>query len=608
MKPSYISMPIPCLCSSHSAGEDAESYNNKNKQETILVTVRKFKFPLDQATLPIICVLLLIASKENAVTTHFTFENAATAMIGKEIKPWAVLGILFGLCYLCITLDLTGILKGLAKKTADSSDSYQTRLFLYIFLFAAILTIITNNDISIICLTPLVCSTANAGNIDATPFVFMVLFTSNTFSMLLITGNPANLIVTEAANLQYLTYLKYMIVPTIITGTLLYGELYLMFKKKLRKRFQTKLDVKSWKQLIKLPKYAMFCACRLFLACIGIPIVDIIKQKHHDLLNKYPLDMFIVLGIAVPSVIIDLLAFDIRILAQFPAMDYKNDYDESLLENYKKYNQLRQQQQPQSNLIAIDERTEDVQDAIELSGIASVNTLHSTTEKDIVNVDIHNTLNTVNTVTTRITHDTFQTYDSNALLYDKLNLKIETFALDALLELPWKLIPFVFGLFIIVGFMDEIGLVAGFADMLIKISNGNEWIAMFVVGLISTTLCQLVNNQPMTVLLSAVLTNVSHQYKKDDQPEWLEGAYFALAIGANLGGNATPIASLGTTTFLLIHEDEKTHHLHTHKKSGSDVARYFSEMEYSYAIHRIFKTWYSCYTDFSRSVYTCCCD
>eukprot|EP00483_Globobulimina_turgida_P010502 UN10523 len=93
--------------------------------------------------------------------------------------------------------------------------------------------------------------------------------------------------------------------------------------------------------------------------------------------------------------------------------------------------------------------------------------------------------------------------------------------------------------------MDEIGLVDCFADMLINISGSkNKWIAMFVVGLISTTLCQLVNNQPMTVLLSTVLTKVSKKYDDKHQPTWLTGAYFALAIGANLGGNSTPIASL----------------------------------------------------------------
>ena len=66
----------------------------------------------------------------------------------------------------------------------------------------------------------------------------MVLFVSNTFSMLLVTGNPANLIVEESSGLTYVTYLKYMALPTIITGLALYGEIYFMFRKGLRKQFK----------------------------------------------------------------------------------------------------------------------------------------------------------------------------------------------------------------------------------------------------------------------------------------------------------------------------------------------------------------------------------
>ncbi len=55
----------------------------------------------------------------------------------------------------------------------------------------------------------------------------MVLFASNTFSMLLVTGNPANLMVQQAAKLNYVTYLKYMAVPTIFTGIMLFVEIYI---------------------------------------------------------------------------------------------------------------------------------------------------------------------------------------------------------------------------------------------------------------------------------------------------------------------------------------------------------------------------------------------
>merc|ERR1712244_19441 len=74
--------------------------------------------------------------------------------------------------------------------------------------------------------------------------------------------------------------------------------------------------------------------------------------------------------------------------------------------------------------------------------------------------------------------------------------------------------------------------------------NESVWLPMFLVGASATFLCQIVNNQPMTVLMATVLERVSSLYEKGEDLKWLNGAYFALAIGANLGGNSTPIASL----------------------------------------------------------------
>ena len=74
------------------------------------------------------------------------------------------------------------------------------------------------------------------------------------------------------------------------------------------------------------------------------------------------------------------------------------------------------------------------------------------------------------------------------------------------MHLPWKLIPFLFSLFVIMGWFDNIGMVDFIANSLIQIES--EWTAAFVVGLGSTALAQFINNQPMTVLVASVLSKV----------------------------------------------------------------------------------------------------
>merc|ERR1711933_442133 len=221
------------------------------------------------------------------------------------------------------------------------------------------------------------------------------------------------------------------------------------------------------------------------------------------------------------------MAFDIRRLAGFDSSSVMSaEHKEPLMKN----NAMSTLKEDES-LKAYDFTDEN---GIELTATADID-LSTNGIKDLND-----------TMDTRFTHETFQTYDSNQLLFDKLKLKIETFAVDALWELPWKLIPFVFGLFIIVGFMDSIGFVDFLANALIQIAesqNDSIWIPMFLVGTIATVLCQIINNQPMTVLLASILERVTALNDGND-PKWLNGAYFALAIGANLGGNSTPIASL----------------------------------------------------------------
>ncbi len=84
-----------------------------------------------------------------------------------------------------------------------------------------------------------------------------------------------------------------------------------------------------------------------------------------------------------------------------------------------------------------------------------------------------------------------------------------------------------------VGFMRQIRLIEFLANMLKDLAS-DEWWVIFVVGFVSTILCEMVNNQPMTVLLSSTLATIAEEYKDREIPKRLKGSYFALVIGASL--------------------------------------------------------------------------
>ena len=183
-------------------------------------------------------------------------------------------------------------------------------------------------------------------------------------------------------------------------------------------------------------RYSIFCAIRLLLACIGIPIVGIIQENDKNLSN-YPLDMYVVLGVAGLSLIIDLMTFDIRRLAQVNSND-NGVYTEKLLSNHQHH---------PTNLLPIDETNEDnVEYQIELSPPKQYQQYQPpNTNKSLEMINMagnhngnkhikNNSNDKYDTINTRVTHDTFHTFDSNRLLYEKMNLKITTFAFDALWE------------------------------------------------------------------------------------------------------------------------------------------------------------------------------
>lgn len=74
-----------------------------------------------------------------------------------------------------------------------------------------------------------------------------------------------------------------------------------------------------------------------------------------------------------------------------------------------------------------------------------------------------------------------------------------------LLCLPWEIVPFVLGMFVLVAGLDANGWVEALARVLGAALRGNVWLALLGVGGVSALLANLLNNQPMTILMTRVV-------------------------------------------------------------------------------------------------------
>lgn len=122
----------------------------------------------------------------------------------------------------------------------------------------------------------------------------------------------------------------------------------------------------------------------------------------------------------------------------------------------------------------------------------------------------------------------------------------ESKTLTALRRVPWLIVPFVVGVFIIVHALSLVGLTKWLADLLlahIGACDSASSVMKASVGLtfLTSLLCNLLNNQPATILLTRVLDEPSFRLLS---PIAYRTSAYAVIMGSNLGGNFTLIGAL----------------------------------------------------------------
>lgn len=150
------------------------------------------------------------------------------------MNPIKILVLFISMTILSVYLDELGFFKFLASYTLKKAKKGQISLFLYLYLIVSILTVFTSNDIIILSFTPFICYFAKNAKIDPMPYLAAEFVAANTWSMCLIIGNPTNIYLATTHSIDFIAYLKVMILPTIVAGVVAFLGLYLMFRKKLK--------------------------------------------------------------------------------------------------------------------------------------------------------------------------------------------------------------------------------------------------------------------------------------------------------------------------------------------------------------------------------------
>lgn len=146
-----------------------------------------------------------------------------------------------------------------------------------------------------------------------------------------------------------------------------------------------------------------------------------------------------------------------------------------------------------------------------------------------------------------ILHGTFHMEPSLiALMGASLLLAITRMEVDkALHHVEWPTLLFFAGLFIIVGGVEEAGLIHLLAKATLAATGGNLWIAIIAITLVAAIASAFVDNIPFTATMVPLILTMSADptfaEALADYP--INPLWWALAIGADFGGNGTLVGA-----------------------------------------------------------------
>lgn len=182
---------------------------------------------IDYGLAPLIGVAILFLTFSADVGT------VIRGVMGTSVRPYSILIIIMSLSYLCISLDFTGFFEYISLRVARAAGNSGKKLFLYLFLLTAFLTLFTDNDVVILTMTLVIFYICKNSGADPMPYLFAQFFVVNIFGMALYIGNPTNLIAADAYGLSFTEFAKWMFFPSISAATSLFFLLWLVFRKKI---------------------------------------------------------------------------------------------------------------------------------------------------------------------------------------------------------------------------------------------------------------------------------------------------------------------------------------------------------------------------------------
>ncbi len=247
-------------------------------------------FHLPTLTTTILIALIAILTLIGIMIRPFKWNEAMIAMAGTGlllviglINPLDALGVLLGdwniflfflaMMALSALAEAAGLFDWLASQAAQLANGSARRLLFNTFLLGSLISMVLSNDATALILTPIVYSLVTRLRLPVLPFLFACTFIADTASFLLPVSNPINIIVLSTFQLNLWTFLRLLLLPSLLVISTNVIAFFLIYRRQLTGRFDAK-KLPTPAEAIRHPGYFRYTCTILMLVIVAYVVAS----------------------------------------------------------------------------------------------------------------------------------------------------------------------------------------------------------------------------------------------------------------------------------------------------------------------------------------------
>ena len=237
------------------------------------------------------------------MTRPFRWNEAAIAMAGAGLllilglvspgdafstlyRDWNTFLFFLGMMGLSALAESAGLFDWLAVQAARFARESAWRLFLNVFLLGSLISMVLSNDATALILTPVVYVLVTKLRLPVLPFLFTCTFIADTASFLLPVSNPINIIMLSHFPMDLFTFLRLLLLPSLVVIAINIGVFFLLYRRELQGRFQLE-RLPATGKMVKHRAYFRYTC----LVLIGVAIAYVAASA-----TQFPLSLVAVGG------------------------------------------------------------------------------------------------------------------------------------------------------------------------------------------------------------------------------------------------------------------------------------------------------------------------